>query len=221
MGALLAERSGQKFVYRTSATFVSIRAGIAPGIIFNPGKEHVSSPHGSLMVVGSYVPKTTSQLDYLLEKGSHQSIEINVPELLRSNDTSAYAASIIKQTDQRIASGKNVVIHTSRRLEVGKDPETSLQINSRVSAFLVSVIKGLTVRPAFIVAKGGITSSDLASKGLGVEKALILGQAIPGVPVWQLDQKSKFPGLIYVVFPGNVGDQTALAEVSNKLMTSK
>ena len=221
MGALQAEKSGQTFVYRSSATFVSIRAGIAPGYIFKPGKEHVASPNGSLVVVGSYVPKTTSQLDYLLASGSHQSIEVSVPELLRSNDTSAYAASIIKEADLSMASGKDVVIHTSRQLEVGKDPESSLKINSQVSAFLVSIMKGIAVRPAFMVAKGGITSSDLASKGLSVEKALILGQAIPGVPVWQLDQKSKFPGLLYVVFPGNVGDHTALAEVCKKLISLK
>jgi uncharacterized protein YgbK (DUF1537 family) len=86
-----------------------------------------------------------------------------------------------------------------------------------VSAFLVTIIQGLTVRPAFIVAKGGITSIDLATKGLGLDKALILGQVIPGVPVWQMDQKSKFPGLIYVVFPGNVGDHTALAQACTRL----
>jgi uncharacterized protein YgbK (DUF1537 family) len=50
---------------------------------------------------------------------------------------------------------------------------------------------------------------------------MILGQAIPGVPVWQLDQKSKFPGIIYGVFPGNVGDSTALSEVCNRLANPK
>ena len=219
MGVLLAEKTGKRFLYRTSATFVSIRAGIAPGHIFKPGKEQVVSPHGSLVVVGSYVPKTTSQLDYLLAKGSHQSIEINVPELLQSRDNLVYAASVIKQADHWMASGKDVIIYTSRRLEVGKDPESSLRVNGLVSAFLVSIVKGITVRPAFIIAKGGITSSDLATKGLSVEKALILGQAIPGVPVWELDKKSKFPGLIYVVFPGNVGDHTALEQVCVKLLS--
>ncbi|MCW3110851.1 MAG: hypothetical protein JWQ09_5357, partial [Segetibacter sp.] len=79
-----------------------------------------------------------------------------------------------------------------------------------------SIMKGLTVRPKCIVAKGGITSSDLATKGLSAEKAVILGPVIPGVPVWQMDAESKFPGIIYVVFPGNVGDETALLEVCKK-----
>jgi uncharacterized protein YgbK (DUF1537 family) len=32
-----------------------------------------------------------------------------------------------------------------------------------------------------------------------------------------MDAKSKFPGMIYVVFPGNVGDEKALVEVCKKL----
>ncbi len=74
-----------------------------------------------------------------------------------------------------LANGKDVVIYTSRELKTGSDAESSLLINSAVSSFLVDIVKGLTVRPSFFLAKGGITSSDLASKGLSSESALILG----------------------------------------------
>jgi uncharacterized protein YgbK (DUF1537 family) len=40
-----------------------------------------------------------------------------------------------------------------------------------------------------------------------------LGQAIPGVPVWQTGPESRWPGLIYVVFPGNVGGNESMVEV--------
>lgn len=216
MGLIQAEKSGKKFLYRTSATIVPIRAGMESGRTFHPKKEDVISSNGSLVVVGSHVPKTTSQLSYLIANGDYKSIEVNVGEILHAEEVSAQAQSIIQQTDQWIAAGNNVVIHTSRRLEVGNDPESSLQINAFVSRFLVSIMKGLTVRPKCIVAKGGITSSDLATKGLSAEKAVILGPVIPGVPVWQMDAESKFPGIIYVVFPGNVGDETALLEVCKK-----
>jgi uncharacterized protein YgbK (DUF1537 family) len=46
---------------------------------------------------------------------------------------------------------------------------------------------------------------------------VVLGQAIPGVPVWQLGAESKYPGLGYVVFPGNVGADTALADLVARL----
>jgi uncharacterized protein YgbK (DUF1537 family) len=97
------------------------------------------------------------------------------------------------------------------------DAESNLKINALVSDFLVSIMKGLSVRPKFIIAKGGITSSDIASKGLSVERAEVSGAILPGVPIWRLDAKSKFPGIIYVVFPGNVGDDTSLEEVCRKL----
>jgi uncharacterized protein YgbK (DUF1537 family) len=52
---------------------------------------------------------------------------------------------------------------------------------------------------------------------LKVKRALVLGQILPGVPVWQLGQESRYPGLVYIVFPGNVGGPEALAEVVAKL----
>ena len=216
MGILKAEKSGKQFLYRSSATFVSIRAGIAPGKIFTPSKKEITAEHGSLIIVGSYVPKTSAQLTYLLQEKKHEPIEISVPELLEATNTGEQLAAVIKQTDWWLASGRDVVIYTSRELKTGKDAEGNLKINSEVSSFLVDIIQGITIRPAFIIAKGGITSSDLASKGLSAESALILGQAIPGVPVWRLAPASKFPEIIYVVFPGNVGDDAALANVWNK-----
>ncbi|MVM30073.1 hypothetical protein GO755_08515 [Spirosoma sp. HMF4905] len=217
MGLILAEKSGKQFLYRSSATLVPIRAGMESGKIFTPQKEETISANGSLVVVGSHVPKTTSQLSWLLEKGTHKAIEVNVGEILNSTEPVIQALTISRQTDEWLASGTNVVIYTSRRQEVGSDSESSLAINAVISDFLVNIMKGLTVRPKFIVAKGGITSSDLASKGLSAEKAFVLGPVIPGVPVWQMDANSKFPGISYVVFPGNVGDETALAEVCRKL----
>src|SRR4028119_1749999 len=214
MGLMQAESAGKKLVYRTSATIVPIRAGLQSGRIYQP--QHGVFRVGHLVIVGSHVPKTTSQLTWLLEQGDYKSIEVNVADILEAEEISSKAEAIVQQTDSWIAGGKNVVIHTSRRLEVGNDPESSLKINALVSDFLVSLVKGLTVRPKFIVAKGGITSSDVATKGLSAQKALILGPVIPGVPVWQMDEKSKFPGITYVVFPGNVGDEQALLEVCTK-----
>jgi uncharacterized protein YgbK (DUF1537 family) len=43
-----------------------------------------------------------------------------------------------------------------------------------------------------------------------------MGQIIPGVPVWRTGDESHIPGLAYVVFPGNVGGDDALAAVYQK-----
>jgi uncharacterized protein YgbK (DUF1537 family) len=215
LGIQEAEKSGQEFIYRTSATFVSIRAGISPGKFYEPGQRD-DHGRGSLVVVGSYVPKTTRQLGLLLKAESHQSLEVNVGELLKIKSASDYAAQLANHVDEWLSEGKDIVMHTSRQLHAGRTPGESLEINRVVSSFLVKVVHKLTVRPSFIIAKGGITSSDIATDGLSVEKAMILGQVIPGVPVWRIDEKSKFPDLIFVVFPGNVGDDNSLLDVCRK-----
>lgn len=216
MAILKTKNSGKRFIYRSSATFVSIRAGIGPGKIFTPAKDDMDSTNGSLVVVGSYVPKTTHQLRYLLERRKHEVLEVNVHDLWNAEHVDDTREHMVRQTERWLSSGKDVVIYTSRELKAGADAESSLKINSVVSTFLVSIVNALRVRPAFIIAKGGITSSDLASQGLSSKSAVILGQAIAGVPVWRLDSTSKFPKMIYVVFPGNVGDEAALWNVWNK-----
>ena len=80
------------------------------------------------------------------------------------------------------------------------------------------MIGKLPVRPSFIVAKGGITSSDVGVKALRVRKALVKGQIRPGIPVWQTGEESTFPGLPYVIFPGNVGAEDDLYRIAETLI---
>ena len=83
---------------------------------------------------------------------------------------------------------------------------------------LCRLIRALDVEPAFLVAKGGITSIELARSALGVRRAVVLGQIIPGVPVWKLGPQALRQGMPYVVYPGNVGDDDALLTVVRKLL---
>jgi uncharacterized protein YgbK (DUF1537 family) len=69
----------------------------------------------------------------------------------------------------------------------------------------------------WVVAKGGITSSEVARHGLGARRAWVLGQMFPGlVPVWRLERPGRQP-LPYVVFPGNVGADDSLADAVSRL----
>ncbi|MBO4368392.1 MAG: hydroxyacid dehydrogenase, partial [Clostridia bacterium] len=67
------------------------------------------------------------------------------------------------------------------------------------------------------IAKGGITASDTGTKALKVKRALVLGQAAPGVPVWKTGEESLFPGLCYIIFPGNVGNTDTLRNIAEAL----
>ena len=59
----------------------------------------------------------------------------------------------------------------------------------------------------------------VAANALGVQRAVVAGQIIPGVPVWRLGEDSRFPGMSYIVFPGNVGTETSMTAVVQALRT--
>jgi uncharacterized protein YgbK (DUF1537 family) len=46
---------------------------------------------------------------------------------------------------------------------------------------------------------------------------MVRGAIVPGVPLWELGPESRFPGMPYVVFPGNVGGPDTLASVVRML----
>jgi uncharacterized protein YgbK (DUF1537 family) len=127
----------------------------------------------------------------------------------------ARAADLLRSDD----SDRDVVIRTSRTLVKGADAVDSLVIARRVSAALVGTVREIVaqVRPAFVVAKGGITSSDTATEGLGIRRAWCRGTMLPGiVSLWE-PVAGPAQGIPYIVFAGNVGDDHALAAVVDTL----
>lgn len=216
-GLLAAEAQGKQFVYRTAASFVQIRAGLATRPLLSREQMNATGDTGGLVVVGSYVPKTTGQLGALLASPQINPLEVNVPALLADDTQSIEVARVHEAADQLLRNGQDVVIYTSRALISSDSAEASLSIGQRVSASLVAMVKALQTRPRYLLAKGGITSSDLATQALGIRRAMVLGQILPGVPVWQSGSESRHPGMPYIVFPGNVGGETALLDVVNGL----
>lgn len=222
------EAAGHEFVYRTAASFVQIRAGLATRPLLTADEmEPEQGPSGQvagddvtaggLVVVGSYVPKSSRQLDALLALPEMTPVSLSVSDLLDETQRDTAIATAQQAIDAALSAGNDAVLFTSRTLITGETPAESLAIGQQVSSGLVTVVAGLTRRPRYLVAKGGITSSDVATVALTVKRAEVMGQALPGVPVWRLGAESRFPGLAYVVFPGNVGDDQALAVLVTRL----
>lgn len=216
LAALGAERSGKDLLYRTAASFARALAGIAPRDLLTPHELDLPEGTGGLIVVGSHVPKTTAQVT-VLEAGGIRKVELHVPSLLDAATREEALARAVVEVETAVESGEDTMLITSRTLVTGTDAGASLDLGHNVSAALVQVVRALSVRPRYVLAKGGITSSDLATAGLGVKRALVKGQIAPGIPVWELDHASCYPGLVYIVFPGNVGDEFTLAEVVSRL----
>lgn len=212
-----AEAQGKRFLYRTAASFVQIRAGLATRPLLTAADLSLSARGGGLFVAGSYVPKTTGQINALLAMPELARVEVAVPALLDVGRRVAEIARATAALDTALAAGQDALLYTSRDLVTGADAAASLAIGNQVSAALVAIVAGLRMPPRYLVAKGGITSSDIATKALGIRRSLVLGQILPGVPVWQTGPESRYPGLPYVVFPGNVGGEQALVEIVSSL----
>lgn len=122
--------------------------------------------------------------------------------------------------EQYLKEGKAVCCYTSRALITADtgNKEDELRLSVRISDAVQSLVGQLTVTPSFVIAKGGITSSDVGTKALGVKKARVPRQIRPGIPVWQTGDDSKFPQIPYIIFPGNVGERTTLREAVEILL---
>lgn len=218
-----AEGRGARLLYRVGPSFVRARAGQAARAPLTAGELRPlrgDAPHG-LVAIGSHVSLTTRQLDRLRERGGIAEYELDVARLLDDDrrdahiaETAAAAAAALDTAD--------AVIHTSRALVTGTGADESLAISRRVSAALVEAVRQVNVarRPAFVVAKGGITSSDTATVGLEIRRAWARGTLLPGiVSLWQ-PVDGPAAGIPYIVFAGNVGGDEALADVLDLLRSA-
>ncbi|MEE1092925.1 MAG: nucleotide-binding domain containing protein, partial [Prevotella sp.] len=160
-------------------------------------------------IVGSHVKKTTSQLNQLLDSNGTSGIELPIDRILDEPDEllNEVRDTILKLSD----SGLTPVIFTARKEVRIDDADKRQQLGQIVSDFLVSIVEHLPYSPTYLVAKGGITSHDILTKGLHVKTATVMGQIVSSVPCIMTD---KFP---YIIFPGNVGNENSLKEVFEKL----
>jgi uncharacterized protein YgbK (DUF1537 family) len=216
-GLLDAEAAGKRYLYRTAASFVRVRAGINPKQLLTAADLNLGADGGGLVVAGSYVPKTSTQLERLIAGGITDSVEVNARRLLDETNRENEIYQAQAKINGLLSAGRDVCLYTSRELIAAAGAEENLQIGRTISDGLISIVRGLTIRPRYLLAKGGITSSEVATKGLEVQSALVLGQVLAGVPVWKCGTESRFPGLPYIVFPGNVGSEDALLIVVNGL----
>jgi uncharacterized protein YgbK (DUF1537 family) len=218
LGVIEAEKRGTRVLGRTGPSFVAARLGIAPRAplthaeIFRGGRR---DGHG-LIVVGSHIDLTTRQLQRLrAERPEVATVELDVPRLL---DPIAAGDEIAVKGDALVAAllHGDAILATSRARITGDSGDSSLDIARTVSAALtgISARAVAEVPVAWVLAKGGITSSDVATEGLGIRRATVAGQLFPGiVSVWLNEGAagSRLHGLPYVVFAGNVGDDGTLA----------
>ena len=216
-----AMAKGKVFMFRTAAAIVKVMGAVTDQPLLTREQMVVKeTTNGGIVVVGSHTEKTTKQVECLKELKDIEFIELDAT-LVKDDDAFEEEVSrCLAREEECIRAGKTVCCYTTRALITADtgDKEDELRLSVKISDAVQSLVGRLSITPSFVIAKGGITSSDVGTKALEVKKANVLGQIKPGIPVWQTGEESKFPLTPYVIFPGNVGEISTLKEAVEVLV---
>ncbi|MEB3288474.1 MAG: four-carbon acid sugar kinase family protein [Leptolyngbya sp.] len=218
---LTAAAQGKRFLFRSAASILTALAALPPQPIdADHMASYVRDGKPGVIIVGSHVKKTTEQLEHLLQTPGVVGLEVDVAEL-RDGGEEAHDIllfNLIKRINAVHRDGLTPVVYTSRQELTFATVQARLDFGIEVSRLLMDVIQKLPLDIGFLISKGGITSNDTLSTGLALTTARLLGQILPGVSVVRTPANHpQFPHLPVVLFPGNVGDATALAQVYQRL----
>ncbi|MGD1896222.1 MAG: four-carbon acid sugar kinase family protein [Phormidesmis sp.] len=215
-----AAARGKKFLFRSAASLLTALADLPAQPTPSDAMNRITRSGSGAVVVGSHVQKTTQQLQQLLKEPEIVGIEIDANRVKENLAVghSEQLAEALAQVKQIHAEGKTPAIYTSREELTFTDRDTRLAFGQEISALLMDVVRGLPEDIGFLISKGGITSNDTLSEGLALRSARLLGQVIPGVSVVTTTAAHpQFATLPVVLFPGNVGDDGALALAYRRL----
>lgn len=212
-----AAGAGKRYLFRSAASLLTSLADLPPQPVEPRAMyRYVKSGAPGAVIVGSHVKKTTRQLERLLDEKGTAALEVDVDAI--ESDRDALLKDILARAEAAHARGETPVIYTSRTERRFESDGERLAFGERVSGFLVDVVRGLPVTLGYLISKGGITSNDVLSRALALSTSRVLGQVMPGCSVVRCPMDHpRFPELPVVIFPGNVGDDEALAEAYRRM----
>lgn len=196
-------------VVRCAPTFASILSGAgATDVVPLP-----PLGRGLLVVVGSHVPMTTSQLTTLASSYPGSLIEIDAGTLAGTGAPEA-VADATAQARGLLERDGIAIVATSRAV----DPDAlGADSGMRVAKGLARVVAELADAYGVLLSKGGITSAVNVKEGLGAERAQVIGPVTTGISLWRVASEAGEERPV-IVFPGNVGDTHELADLVKRLM---
>jgi uncharacterized protein YgbK (DUF1537 family) len=221
---LTATSRGKRFLFRSAASILTSLANLGEQPIPSDRMaQYVRDGKPGAIIVGSHVKKTTDQLHELLHADGIVGVKVDVAKLL--NDSPQVRYDLVFAVLDRVRciheQGDTPAIYTSRQELTFDNIQARLAFGAAVSDVLMDILRGLPQDIGFLISKGGITSNDTLSKGLALKSARLLGQNLPGCSaIVTPSNHSQFPNLPVVLFPGNVGDEQALATVYRRLVNS-
>lgn len=207
-GVEAARARGANIVVRSASPLAAALAGVeSDGLLPSP---LVPSPVPTLLVCGSHTAGATAQLDRIAARWG----EPVVIPTANAFENPVETGIAIADAAALVLADRGLAVVTTER-ERSADHNT-LEHGRLVMKALTTSVRALLPSVEVVVSKGGITSADVASIGLGAKSAKVLGQVLPGVSVWKLTAADDRE-LLYIVVPGNVGEPDTLERVLSSL----
>lgn len=203
-----ATEAGAHIVVRSAAPLAAELAGVAShGLLQTP---LVPAVEPVLLVCGSHTGGATAQLEPIVAAWGTPSVIDTDAALL-----APIAAGLAAATSARGAlAARPVAVLTSERDRAAH--HNTLAHGERIMSALTTAVRELLPVVSVVVAKGGITSAEVARTGIGAKRAEVLGQVLPGVSAWRMTAHDGRE-VLYVVVPGNVGAPDTLVRVLEAL----
>ncbi|MDP6095342.1 MAG: four-carbon acid sugar kinase family protein [Gammaproteobacteria bacterium] len=209
--------NGKRFLVRSAASIVRTLGGIESRTLLSVDDIYPQRPsrNNGLVIVGSYVKLTQLQFEHTRRTlDDLVNVELDVKNVLNDDLRRQTELKAIKAIDEAFNNNKDVLFFTSRQQVVSDKGQ--IAVGQIVSNSVINIMRQLKNAPGWVVAKGGITSYNVAKKGLNLKQALVKGQIKNGIPVWAADS-----GAILIIVPGNVGEEDTLTQIIRELKKPK
>ncbi|WP_376795796.1 four-carbon acid sugar kinase family protein [Thermogemmatispora sp.] len=205
-----ADSPRRQIVVRSASSFAAVRAGLHGQSIRSLGQ----NDYRLLVVCGSHTQASSAQLVRLIER-TLSPVVIPTDWLLREGKE-AVVPRLAQQLVLDLDEHKFAILTTER---VRRPEHASLAHGAQIMEALSETVARVAEHVEALIVKGGITSAEVAVKGLGAHLARVQGQLQEGVALWELllpDGRS----LPYAVVPGNVGEERTLLEIAQKFQAA-
>lgn len=203
-GLLAARARGGGAVVRCAAPLAARCAGVASTGLLSPP---LTDGGPVLVVCGSHTSGATAQLTELLRRHGGEALVVDTAAALA--DPEAAGRAVVDRAERALAEHGLAVVTSERERRA---EHNTLAHGRAVMAALMAAVRGVAGQVAVVVSKGGITSADVTTVGLGADAATVRGQVLAGVSVWDLDT-----GATCVIVPGNVGGAGTMADILGAL----
>lgn len=210
-GLLEAEARGRAIVVRSASPFAALRAGLHPASV---QPELTSQKNRVLVVCGSHTEASSQQLARL-EKHAGPALTIPTDRLL-AEGLALVVSHLADQVEQALTEQRFAILATERLRQARHN---DLSIGARVMSALTAIVTRVAQSCDAVIAKGGITSAQVATEGLAATRAYVQGQLEPGVSLWNLTL-STGRTLPYAVIPGNIGHEQTLVHIARRFQAA-